>query len=171
MSDLYVHIEKDGRTNYVSQRTWELSQQDRQYANGPPSGTRGGGWRQIGWTDDKGNPVDSNGAPTIGPKAVTFSPTLPPVTPLPPRTTMPVVDTPPGLDDPNAVRKDDFTKLTGIGAKVQEVLYANGIKTYADLSNVGSEVIANALDSANMGKQKGNITAWVEQAKQKLVTA
>ena len=62
-------------------------------------------------------------------------------------------------------KKDDLTKVEGIGPKVQEHLNNAGIFTWAQLSRTESDKIKTILEPHGAVYQRMNPGTWPEQAK------
>jgi len=60
--------------------------------------------------------------------------------------------------------KDDLKKIEGIGPKIEQLLYAEGIYTWDDLSKTAVEVIQVILDKAGPRYKMHNPGTWPEQA-------
>ena len=60
---------------------------------------------------------------------------------------------------------DDLTRLTGIGPKLAEAMKAAEIRSYAQLTNMSTEEISQALAGSNIRYTKANAESWAEQAK------
>lgn len=60
---------------------------------------------------------------------------------------------------------DDLKIIEGIGSKIEELIYKEGIYTYEQLSNTNPVRISNILKNAGPRFQMHNPTSWPEQAK------
>ena len=60
---------------------------------------------------------------------------------------------------------DDLTKIEGIGPKIAEVLNANNINSFAELSEQSSDAIKGMLDEAEGNFAAHDPGTWPEQAK------
>ena len=65
-------------------------------------------------------------------------------------------------DTKSTIQKDDLKKIEGIGPKIQEILNASGIITFADLASTTSDKIRKILEDANL--KMHDPTTWPEQA-------
>lgn len=63
-----------------------------------------------------------------------------------------------------APTKEDLTKIEGIGPKVQELLYAAGIMTYAQLAAKTPEQLDEIMDAAGSIYKAMDETSWPKQA-------
>ncbi len=61
-------------------------------------------------------------------------------------------------------RKDDLAVIEGIGPKIAEILYQNGIKTYAQLARMEPARLRLLLDEAGPAYRVADPTSWPEQA-------
>ncbi len=61
--------------------------------------------------------------------------------------------------------KEDLKKIEGIGPKIEQLLYAEGIYTWDSLSNTSVETIRAILDKAGPRFKMHNPETWPEQAK------
>lgn len=59
--------------------------------------------------------------------------------------------------------EDDLTKIEGIGKKMQQALYAAGIKTYAQLATKSEDDLRAAIEAAGM-RFSPSLSTWAEQA-------
>ncbi len=62
-------------------------------------------------------------------------------------------------------KKDDLTKVEGIGPKIQQLLNKNGIKTYAQLSTTSAKKIKAILENGGTRFKIHNPKTWPKQAK------
>ncbi len=62
-------------------------------------------------------------------------------------------------------KKDDLKKVEGIGPKIEQLLYAEGIYTWNDLAQTKVEVIQMILDKAGPRYRMHNPGTWPEQAR------
>ncbi len=62
------------------------------------------------------------------------------------------------------LKKDDLKKIEGIGPKIEKLLHAGGILTFADLANAKIEKIQGILDDAGPKFNIANPETWSEQA-------
>ena len=60
--------------------------------------------------------------------------------------------------------QDDLAVLEGIGPKIAEILYRNGIKTYAQLARMEPARLRLLLDEAGPAYRMADPTSWPEQA-------
>jgi len=60
--------------------------------------------------------------------------------------------------------KDDLTVVEGIGPKINDLLKADGVKTFADLSDTSVSSIQTVLDNAGPRYQIANPGTWPDQA-------
>ncbi len=60
--------------------------------------------------------------------------------------------------------KDDLTAIEGIGPKINDLMKADGIKTFADLSDSSVPSIQTVLDNAGPRYQIANPGTWPDQA-------
>jgi predicted flap endonuclease-1-like 5' DNA nuclease len=58
----------------------------------------------------------------------------------------------------------DFTAIEGIGPKISELIYADGIKTFKDLSEVDPARLQTILDKAGPQYKMANPGTWPDQA-------
>ncbi len=64
-----------------------------------------------------------------------------------------------------AVTKEgDFTAIEGIGPKISELIYADGIKTFKELSEVSPSRLQTILDNAGPQYKMANPGTWPDQA-------
>jgi predicted flap endonuclease-1-like 5' DNA nuclease len=64
-----------------------------------------------------------------------------------------------------APQPDDLTILEGVGPKIQELLYQNGIHTYAELSVCDVEQLKAILDGGGPAFRMADPTTWPQQAR------
>ena len=64
-----------------------------------------------------------------------------------------------------AVAADDLTKIEGIGKKIAELLQAEKILTFKDLSKASAKKLKGILEAAGSKFQMHNPTSWPKQAK------
>jgi predicted flap endonuclease-1-like 5' DNA nuclease len=62
-------------------------------------------------------------------------------------------------------KTDDFKIIEGIGPKIEELIYKEGIHTYEQLSNTNPIRLSNLLKSAGPRFQLHNPSSWPQQAK------
>lgn len=62
-------------------------------------------------------------------------------------------------------KKDDFTKIEGIGKKITELLVAANINTFNTLSNTTEQTLQSILDAAGNRFKSYNPSQWALQAK------
>ena len=60
--------------------------------------------------------------------------------------------------------EDDFTAIEGIGPKINELIHADGINTFAELSRVEPARIQGILNKAGSNFQMANPGTWPDQA-------
>ncbi|MEE9325906.1 MAG: helix-hairpin-helix domain-containing protein [Cocleimonas sp.] len=60
--------------------------------------------------------------------------------------------------------KNDLTAIEGIGPKINDLIKADGIQTFAALSNTESSVIQKTLDNAGSKYKMANPGTWPDQA-------
>lgn len=63
-----------------------------------------------------------------------------------------------------AAEPDDLTRIEGIGPKIQELLYAANIHTFAKLANTDTSRLKSILDDAGDRYQMHEPKTWPEQA-------
>jgi large subunit ribosomal protein L27 len=63
-----------------------------------------------------------------------------------------------------AVKADDLKKIEGIGPKIEELLHAGGIMTFAELAAAPTELVQTILDAAGPRYTIHNPTTWGKQA-------
>jgi len=61
-------------------------------------------------------------------------------------------------------REDDFTAIEGIGPKISELIHADGIRTFRQLSETDPAAIQKILDKAGTNFQMANPGTWPDQA-------
>ena len=61
--------------------------------------------------------------------------------------------------------KDDYTKIEGIGPKIKELLNADGLWSFKQLSEASIERLQKILDNAGPRYRVHNPKTWAEQAK------
>ncbi len=61
-------------------------------------------------------------------------------------------------------RQDDLAVIEGIGPKIAEILYRNGINTYAQLARMEAARLRLLLDEAGPAYRVADPTSWPEQA-------
>jgi predicted flap endonuclease-1-like 5' DNA nuclease len=64
-----------------------------------------------------------------------------------------------------AERRDDLTKIEGIGPKIETLLYDNRIFTFADLEAASLATLKGILRAAGERFQMHDPTSWPDQAK------
>ena len=69
-----------------------------------------------------------------------------------------------GVRRPASEPQDDLAVLEGIGPKIAEILYRNGIKTYAQLARMEPARLRLLLDEAGPAYRMADPTSWPEQA-------
>lgn len=62
-------------------------------------------------------------------------------------------------------KKDDLTKIEGIGKKIAELLIAENITTFQELSNTEVKTLQNMLDAAGSRFKAYSPKSWAKQAK------
>lgn len=62
------------------------------------------------------------------------------------------------------VKKDNLKVIEGIGPKIEELLYNDGIDTYADLAAANLSKLLNLLNRAGEGYQMHDPTSWPLQS-------
>ena len=60
--------------------------------------------------------------------------------------------------------EDDFTAIEGIGPKISELIHADGIKTFAELSEVEPSRLQTILDKAGANFQMAKPGTWPDQS-------
>lgn len=68
------------------------------------------------------------------------------------------------LDGTTAQKPDNFTKIEGIGPKIEELLKSNGIKSFKDLATASVEKLTSILESAGPAYKRHNPDTWPGQA-------
>jgi len=66
-------------------------------------------------------------------------------------------------EDDTELEVDDFTKIEGIGDKINQILHDSGIKTYQTLSRTNVEDLFEILEHNKLGFH--NPDTWSKQAK------
>ncbi len=61
-------------------------------------------------------------------------------------------------------KEDDFSAIEGIGPKINELIHADGIHTFRELSEVAPSRIQTILDNAGSRYQMANPGTWPDQA-------
>ncbi len=69
-----------------------------------------------------------------------------------------------GVRRPANEPKDDLAVIEGIGPKIAEILYQNGIKTYGQLARMEPARLRLLLDEAGPAYRMADPTSWPEQA-------
>jgi predicted flap endonuclease-1-like 5' DNA nuclease len=69
-----------------------------------------------------------------------------------------------GIVGNTSTKRDDLTKIEGIGPKIQELIYAEGIYTWKQLAATKSNVIQAILDKAGKKFQVHDPKTWSMQA-------
>ncbi len=64
-----------------------------------------------------------------------------------------------------SVERQDLTRIEGIGPKIQEILYENGIETYEMLADADVEDLELVLSNADSRYKSHDPTTWPQQAK------
>ncbi len=67
--------------------------------------------------------------------------------------------------------KDNLTKITGVGPKIQQLLNAGGIMTYNDLAKAKKSTIEKILDDAGPRFNAHDPSTWMTQAKEMATAA
>lgn len=62
------------------------------------------------------------------------------------------------------VKKDDLTKIEGIGPKIAEMIQAKGIHTFCDLADASTSELQSILDEGGPAYRIANPGTWAEQA-------
>ncbi len=62
--------------------------------------------------------------------------------------------------------KDNLTKITGVGPKIQQLLNAGGIMTYNDLAKAKKSVVEKILEDAGPRFNAHDPSTWMAQAKE-----
>ena len=65
---------------------------------------------------------------------------------------------------PVEIPDDDLTRIEGIGAKIRDILYKNGIRNFKQLSESSPEALKVLLDAAGKRYQMHDPGSWPEQA-------
>ena len=63
-----------------------------------------------------------------------------------------------------SVTPDDLTKVEGIGPKIQELLNAAGIMSFADLAEAGADRVKEILEEAGGAMKSKDPSTWSQQA-------
>ncbi len=61
-------------------------------------------------------------------------------------------------------KEDDFTAIEGIGPKINDLIHADGIHTFRELSETDPSYIQKILDKAGSNYQMANPGTWPDQA-------
>ncbi len=61
-------------------------------------------------------------------------------------------------------KEDDFTAIEGVGPKINDLIHADGIHTFCELSRVESSRLQKILDKAGANFQMANPGTWPDQA-------
>lgn len=61
-------------------------------------------------------------------------------------------------------KEDDFTAIEGIGSKINDLIHADGIDTFCELSRVEPSRLQKILDKAGANFQMANPGTWPDQA-------
>ena len=69
-----------------------------------------------------------------------------------------------GVRRPANEPQDDLALIEGIGPKIAEILYQNGIKTYGQLARIEPARLRLLLDEAGPAYRIADPTSWPEQA-------
>lgn len=69
-------------------------------------------------------------------------------------------DPPPSAAD----ERDDLTKIEGIGPKISEILYSNGVTSFADLASMDADAIKKMLVAAGPQYNRADPATWPQQA-------
>ena len=69
-----------------------------------------------------------------------------------------------GVRRPANEPKDDLAVIEGIGPKIADILYQNGIKTYAQLARMEPARLRLLLDEAGPAYRMADPNSWPEQA-------
>ncbi len=67
--------------------------------------------------------------------------------------------------------KDNLTKITGIGPKIQQLLNAGGIMTYNDLAKAKKSTVEKILEDAGPRFNAHDPSTWMKQAKELMKAA
>lgn len=59
---------------------------------------------------------------------------------------------------------DDLKVIEGIGPKIEQLFHDNGIRTFSDVINAGSENLSNILSKAGNRYSMHDTTTWPHQA-------
>lgn len=62
------------------------------------------------------------------------------------------------------IKQDDLKVIEGIGPKIEELLHAAGIKTWADLASAATETVQTVLDEAGPRYRMHDPATWAKQA-------
>ncbi len=62
--------------------------------------------------------------------------------------------------------KDNLTKITGVGPKIQQLLNAGGIMTYSDLAKAKKATVEKILEDAGPRFNAHDPSTWMKQAKE-----
>lgn len=62
------------------------------------------------------------------------------------------------------IKQDDLKVIEGIGPKIEELLHAAGIKTWADLASAATETVQAVLDEAGPRYRMHDPATWAKQA-------
>jgi len=68
-------------------------------------------------------------------------------------------------DSSTGAAQDDLTKIEGVGPKIQELLYANGISSYETLAGCSPEQLKSILDNSGGAMAVHDPSTWPDQAK------
>jgi len=66
---------------------------------------------------------------------------------------------------PTSAKKDELKKVEGIGPKIQELFYNNGIFTFNQMAGTESSRLKEILDTAGPRMQMHDPTSWPKQAR------
>jgi len=68
---------------------------------------------------------------------------------------------------PADIQRDDLKKIKGIGPKIESLLNAGGIYSFADLANAKMSKLKTILTEAGSRYKMHNPSTWKEQAEEK----
>lgn len=77
----------------------------------------------------------------------------------------PVVTAPVVTERVVDVVPDDLTRIEGIGPRINEILQAAGINTFAELATASEDELRRILEAAGLSGSFGDPTTWGEQAR------
>ena len=161
--DYTLHAKVAGEVNFRTRRA------GRTYVNIIPEGETVTVARPSVNERIKGEAKQPPVKATPAPRAIVDAPAAEPATPVSDKPAAPASDKPAAgtkikLPGGKTIKQDDLKMVEGVGPKIEGLLHAGGIMTWADLANAPTEKIQAILDEAGPRYRMHQPTTWAKQA-------